>query len=51
MPLSAAAMSSCISASEKGETASVNVSYTYAGSVIGINYAGTGTRTYAGSRR
>lgn len=43
--------SGSISASEKGETASVNVSYTYAGSVIGINYAGTGTRTYAGSRR
>lgn len=43
--------SGSITVSEKGETSSVNVSYSYAGSVIGINYAGNGTRTYAGSRR
>ncbi|MFT3711399.1 MAG: hypothetical protein QM817_27515 [Archangium sp.] len=43
--------SGSLTGSEKGETAAVNVSYTYAGQVIGINFAGTGTRAYSGSRR
>ena len=40
-----------VSVSDKGETATVNVAYSYAGTIIGINFAGTGTRTYAGPRR
>jgi hypothetical protein len=43
--------SGSITASEKGETASINVNYSYAGTVLGIAFAGNGTRTYAGSRR
>jgi hypothetical protein len=31
-------------------TVTLTVSYTYSGQVFGINYAGTGTRTYTGSR-
>ena len=31
-------------------TASLALSYSYTGSVFGINYAGTGNRTYAGPR-
>jgi hypothetical protein len=40
-----------LTGSEKGETAAVTVNYTYAGTIIGINFAGTGTRTYSGVRR
>ena len=31
-------------------TASLSLAYSYTGSVLGINYAGTGNRTYAGPR-
>lgn len=40
-----------VSVSEKGENATVKVTYTYAGTTIGINFAGTGERTYTGPRR
>ncbi|MFO0598182.1 MAG: hypothetical protein U0228_22960 [Myxococcaceae bacterium] len=35
----------------KGETLNVVINYSYAGTVIGINFAGSGMRTYAGTRR
>lgn len=43
--------SGTVTGSEKGETVSVNVQYSYTATVLGINFAGTGTRTYAGVRR
>lgn len=43
--------SGTVTASEKGETVSLEVSYSYVGTTFGINFAGTGKRTYAGPRR
>ena len=40
-----------VAVSEKGENATVKVNYTYAGTTFGINFAGTGERTYTGPRR
>jgi hypothetical protein len=40
-----------VTVSEKGESLTVNVTYTYAGTTLGINFAGTGSRTYTGPRR
>lgn len=39
------------STGDKGEGATVEVNYTYAGTTLGINFAGTGKRTYTGTRR
>lgn len=43
--------SGTLSGTEKGETATFEVNYTYSGTTFGINFAGTGRRTYAGNRR
>lgn len=49
--VTASLTSGTLSGTEKGETATLEVNYTYAGSTFGINFAGTGRRTYAGNRR
>jgi hypothetical protein len=35
---------------EKGETATLSLSYTFAGTFFGVNFAGNGMRTYTGAR-
>jgi hypothetical protein len=43
--------SGTVTGTEKGETVSIAVNYSYTATALGINFAGTGVRTYAGVRR
>lgn len=49
--LTATMTSGTVVASEKGENITVKVDYSYTGTTFGINFAGTGTRSYVGPRR
>lgn len=51
-PSTAILTTSSLTIDEKAETAVLTVAYTYSGTgLFGVNYAGTGTRTYNGKRR